>query len=568
MEESRDTILVRLEELSRTVSQLQSRVASLEHATLPQPAQLEPQAVRIEADEVKAVTAGGAVFDAAPNLMPLFGWAVMGIAGAYLLRTFTESGGIAGAAAAAAGILYAAWWLYLAARRASERPVYSTVHALTAALILVPMLWEMTIRFHLISAASASVVVVGFALLGMAIGWKQNVTAIGWIVTPAALLTACALFRETHDASLWTVTLLIIAAAVEMSAFRDHWLGLRWIAAIAADLCVVALAELATRAAAGSEFLAPIRPGAVAGAQIALLTIYLAGTVGRTIFRGLNITWFEIGQAAIAFAISMGGALRFSGSAPAGTLSVGLFCLLAGSACYVVSFAFLDKEHKRDRNFHTYSTFGALLIPLGCAVLLSGAALVAAWSLLAVLLMLAGLHGGRDTLRIHAALYLLLGVWHSSLMVEATSRIIRVSGGLAESIPAEYVLALAGAASCYAVLILADKQRHWLDDVELVVMAALVVWGTAGLAATWTCRYLSPAAPIRTAMLTALAIAAAWAGARWSRAEITRLAYPLLALAGIKLLAEDLQQGQSLLLVLSLIFCGSGLILLPRLMRR
>jgi hypothetical protein len=69
-------------------------------------------------------------------------------------------------------------------------------------------------------------------------------------------------------------------------------------------------------------------------------------------------------------------------------------------------------------------------------------------------------------------------------------------------------------------------------------------------------------------MLTALAISAAWVGARWSRAEITRLAYPLLALAGIKLIAEDLRQGQFLLLVLSLIFCGSGLILLPRLMRR
>ncbi|MBN9658754.1 MAG: hypothetical protein J0H49_11295 [Acidobacteria bacterium] len=568
MEESHDTILVRLEHLSRTVSELQSRVASLEHATLPQPARLEPPPDRVEADEVNALTTGGTVLDAAPNLMPLFGWAVMGIAGAYLLRTFTESGGIAGAAAAAAGILYAAWWLYLAARRASERPIYSTVHALTAALILVPMLWEMTIRFHLISAPSASAVVVGFAFLGLAIGWKQNVTAIGWIVTPAALLTACALFRETHDAPLWTVTLLVVAAAVEMSAFRDHWLGLRWIAAIAADLSVIALAELATRAAAGSEFLAPIRPGTVAGAQIALLTIYLAGTVGRTIFRGLNITWFEIGQAAIAFAISMGGALRFSGSTPVGTLSVGLFCLLAGAACYVVSFAFLNKEHKRDRNFHTYSTFGALLIPTGCAVLLSGAALVAAWSLLAVLLMLAGLHGDRDTLRIHAALYLLLGVWHSSLMPEATSRIIRVSGGLAANVPAEYLLALAGAASCYAVLIFAGKQRHWTDAVEHVVMAALVVWGTAGLAAAWTCRYLSPAAPIRTAMLTALAIAAAWVGAKWSRAEITRLAYPLLGLAGIKLIAEDLQQGQSLLLVLSLIFCGSGLILLPRLMRR
>jgi hypothetical protein len=41
-----------------------------------------------------------------------------------------------------------------------------------------------------------------------------------------------------------------------------------------------------------------------------------------------------------------------------------------------------------------------------------------------------------------------------------------------------------------------------------------------------------------------------------------------MGLAGLKLLAEDLQQGRSLTLFGSLIFFGGGLILLPRLMRR
>lgn len=558
MGEPRDAILVRLDYLSRTVVDLQHRIAVLEGAA--QNRAVEPEPARLPAPADAAV-------EAVPSLMPLFGWALMGVAGAYLLRAFTASGGIAGAAAAAAGILYAAWWLFLAARRAGEKPVYSTVHGLTAALILVPMLWEMTVRFHIISAKAASAVIVGFAVLGLAIGWKRNVTAIAWIVTPAALLTACALFRETHDASLWAITLLAVALAVEICACRDHWLGLRWIAAIAADLGVLALTEFALRAAGGAQVLAPIRPGVVLGAQIALLTIYLASTVDRTIFRGLNITWFEIGQAAVAFLIFIGGVLRIASSMPLGTLSVGLFCLIGGAACYFVSFAFLDREHRRDRNFYTYSTFGALLIPTGCAVLLSGAPLVAAWSLLAALLMLAGLRGDRDSLRVHAALYLLLAVWHSQLLQEATARIIRTAGGLASGIPAEYALALLGAAACYTIIAFRRRQQNWIDATEAVVTAALLVWGAAGLAAAGISLYLSPAAPIRTAMLTAMAITAAWAGARWSRAEFTRLAYPLLALAGVKLIAEDFQQGQSLLLFLSLIFCGAGLIVLPRLMR-
>ena len=65
-------------------------------------------------------------------------------------------------------------------------------------------------------------------------------------------------------------------------------------------------------------------------------------------------------------------------------------------------------------------------------------------------------------------------------------------------------------------------------------------------------------------MLTAAALGMAWSGRR----ELRRLAYPLMGLAGLKLLAEDLQQGRSLSLFGSLIFFGGGLILLPRLMRR
>ncbi|MGC4052595.1 MAG: hypothetical protein QM757_24965 [Paludibaculum sp.] len=554
MEESREAILSRLEEVSRSVTDLQRRVAALESG---RPAAIEAPLI------VPALPAPSSL-ELPPNLIPLFGWAVMGVAGAYLLRTFTESGGIAGAAAAGAGILYAAGWLVLAARRAGERPIYCTVHALTAALILVPMLWEMTVRFHLISARSASAVVAGFALFGLAAGWRRNVTAIGWIAVPSALLTACALFRETHDATLWASTLLVLAGAVEISAYRDHWLGLRWITAIAADLAVVALSELAGRSMDGSGLFVPIRPGTVAAAQIVLLTIYLAGTVGRTLFRRLNITWFEIGQAAIAFAISMGGALRFSGGAPAGTWSVGLFCLLSGAACYVVSFAFLDRQHRRDRNFYTYSTFGALLIPAGCAVLLSGAALAAAWSGLAVLMMLAAVRGERDTLRIHSAVYLLLAVWQADLLPHAAAYLIRVSGSAASGVTAEYLLALAGLVSCYAVMARAGRQRHWLDATEALVLTALAVWGSAGLVAAGLCRYVSTAAPLRTALLTALAIVAA----RVRRPEVQRLAYPMLLLACLKLAVEDFQQGQSLLLVLSLIFCGSGLIVLPRLIRR
>jgi hypothetical protein len=128
---------------------------------------------------------------------------------------------------------------------------------------------------------------------------------------------------------------------------------------------------------------------------------------------------------------------------------------------------------------------------------------------------------------------------------------------------------LAGSALCYLAIlhfgIRADDD--WMDRAQAALAAATVCLAVTGLAASAVYRYLSPAAPLRTALITALALAAAWSGLHWRRRELTWLAYPLMALSGFKLITEDFQQGRSLTLFASLIFFGGGLILLPRLLR-
>ena len=250
MEAPHDAALrARVEELSQALDELRRRVAHLERSAAAEPAagqaQLrveEPAQPHAPADLQPSVAAlempGAAGVESAEwaaGLVPLFGWGLMGIAGAYLLRALTESGYLPGLLGVGLGVLYAAWWLFLAAHRASERPMFSIIHGLTAALIMVPMLWEMTVSFHLISATAASAVAVCFTVFGLAIGWRRNLTPIAWIATLAGLVTTTALFRETHDATVWAVSVLAMAAATEFAACRDHWLGLRWVVALAAD---------------------------------------------------------------------------------------------------------------------------------------------------------------------------------------------------------------------------------------------------------------------------------------------------------------------------------------------
>ena len=449
------------------------------------------------------------------------------------------------------GGVYAAWWLFLAARRANARPMASIIHGLTAALIMVPMLWETTVSFHLISAQAASAVAVCFTLFGLAIGWRRNLTAIAWIATLAGLVTTTALFRETHDVTVWAVSILVIAAAAEFAACRDHWLGLRWMVALAADFALLLVTLAPTLAPATLVVL---------GLQSALLTIYMASTIDRTLLRGLNMTRFEVAQATISFVIAVGGSLRITSAAQSGQWVVGAFSLAAGALCYVVSFASLENKDGKSLNFYTYSTFAMLWVVTGCGVLLRSAGLVAAFSALAVAALAAEFLKDRYTLRLHAGGYLLLAVGFGEMAPRATERIIRTGAGVEGGLPAAYAFALLGAALCYVLLIAQQSKQklRWTDTVEVTLAAALVAWGTLGAAAGWM-----SAAPLRSAMLTAAALAMAWSGRR----EFRWLAYPLMGLAGLKLVAEDLQQGRSLTLFGSLIFFGGGLILLPRLMR-
>ena len=116
------------------------------------------------------------------------------------------------------------------------------------------------------------------------------------------------------------------------------------------------------------EAYAPIPPEWLLAAQALLLVIYLSSTIVRTLLRGVAFTGFETAQCALAFAIGVGGGLRLSHAGPA----IGGLAAACGLACYVVSFARLDRQGGHGRNFYTYSTFAILLTLAASGILLAG----------------------------------------------------------------------------------------------------------------------------------------------------------------------------------------------------
>jgi hypothetical protein len=551
------------EALEREVHALAQRVAYLEQLTgvsAPAPAIESPPEAEAESP-----------LSAMPALLPVVGRALLGLAGAYLLRALTESGTISIQAGIGAGIAYALLWLFLAARSPAAERVRTALDSLTAVLVLCPLLWEATERFRAIGTWTAACVLLAFALFGMAISWRKSLLIVSTFATVAALGTAAALLMATHDVVPFTFLFLAVAAAIEASACLEHWLSERWLGAAAADLAVLLATWLVTNPRGLPQSYAPIPHAWLLTAQVALLAIYLSSTIIRTLLRGFSFTVFETAQCAAAFAVSLSGGFEM---AP----GMAVFALVCAAACYLVSFL-LDlrgvRQGAASRNFYTYATFALLLTLAGSRILLSGTQAAWVWSVLAVVCIWVGGGFGRLTLQVHGGIYLLLALVSSGALREVASLLLGAASWPGERQMALWI-GLGATAAAYWLSAGRGQTQGTPRNTQIfrIAMAASFVWLVGGIAAgTLTAAYHAAmgaaasdayCATLRTAVLAGLGLLLAWVGGHWNHAELSRLVYPAMILGGYRLVVEDLHQGHTGALFFSLLLYGAVLTMLPR----
>lgn len=544
------------EELERAVQDLAARMARVERELGMAPV--------VRAVETQAPVPAPAERLRGPLPLASLGRALLGLAGAYLLRALTESGALPERAGIATGFVYAIAWLVWAARTPAAQRVDTALHSLTSVLVLAPLLWEATLRFHALSTWAAGGILFCFTVFGLAISWRKNLLIAATISTLAGVGTSAALLVASYDVLPFTVVLLAIAASVEISACLEHWLSERWLAAAAADLSVLLATWLVTREYGLPPNYAPIPHAALLAVLAALPAIYLSSTIVRTLLRGFTFTWFETAQCAVALAIAVGGCLQLSAEDPRVAPLIGWMALAAAAACYVVSFARLDRGGAPSRNLYTYSTFGILLALVGARILLAGDSAALVWSALAVACLAAGSFYARFTLQAHGALYLLLALLASGALAQAGHWLLGSAVGLEHA-----WVTLMGLAVC------ATGVRACQHALMRLGMASGVIWLAAGLAAgALTGGYHALAgepiahsycATLRTVVLAASALLVAWGGSRWRYPALSRLIYPLMLLGAYRLLSEDLHAEQRAASVLSLLVYGAVLMVLPRL---
>jgi hypothetical protein len=174
------------------------------------------------------------------------GKAVLGIAGAYLLRALAESPNVPKLPVLLVAILYACFWMVWAVRTAAASRFAGVTYAITSALILSPMLWESTVRFHVLKPAFASIVLVAFIVLAVILAWQRDLQLIPWVATLATVITAVALIIESRELVPLTAALLAVALTTEIAACLGHRLSLRAIPALAANFAVWLLVYILT----------------------------------------------------------------------------------------------------------------------------------------------------------------------------------------------------------------------------------------------------------------------------------------------------------------------------------
>ena len=128
---------------------------------------------------------------------------------------------------------------------------------------------------------------------------------------------------------------------------------------------------------------------------------------------------------------------------------------------------------------------------------------------------------------------------------------------------------------CYAVgshhgEVQPRRRLLWIVPAVLAgfTAAALVVVAVAAAATGRFDLDASRLSVIRTIVNCALSLALGFVGSRWHRIELGWVAYAAVAVGTLKLLFEDLRFGNAASMVVSLLFYGLVLILLPRLTRR
>lgn len=569
MEHAVEELASELQNLNDRVQNLERRIAELEGhpATLSPPATFPTIVVReIESSKPPETWKGFPPAQVPSGAIAAFGKAVLGIAGAYLLRAISEGGVVSQLPILIVAVLYAAGWMYWAGRTHNISPFAGNLYGITSALILAPLLWESTTRFQVIPPAFSALVLPAFLALTLFVAWRRNLQALPWVAVLATVTTTWALIIETHDVVPLTGACLAMLLVVEVAACFGSRFTIRAVPMIAADFAVALTIDLMTASEGIPPGYHPAARGTLILMSLALFVISSGSIAVRSFGRRQQMTVLEIAQTVPAFALATVGVLRSTQNAAAPVF--GMFFLILAMACY---WGALSRFTAADsvRNRRVAATWAAALLIAGSYLAMPASILVPILSIAAVAAALLFTCTGKLSLGLHVSVYLAAATVFSGLPLYAANALI---GDIPKRPAASVWMVAVCGLLCYVVGSRKPESQPkrrllWIVPALVItfsatalVVAALALLGTNRL--EWSAARLSV---LRTVVTCACALALGYLGAHSRRLELGWVAYSVVGFGALKLVFEDLRFGNAGSLVISLVSYGFVLVLLPRL---
>ena len=493
------------------------------------------------------------------------------LGGAFFLRALTEAGTLPHSLGVGFGVAYAMLWTLQAWR--SPRPADAGFHTLASVLIAYPLLVEATNAFAVVSPLTAAVLLLTLTALHLAVAWRHDLVAVAWMTVLANLGTGLTLLVTTHAIEPLAGIYLLMGAGMLWLPSRIHWQGLRWLTALAADLVILLLGILAAWPGGAPEAYGGLHTHHALLLSVTLPLLYVGSFIWRMLQKQTGIRTFEWVQSALALGIGLGGAIRISLAANMGTGALEGLVLVTAVGSYVAAFRFAPAHEEAHDPFAFFTSLGMVLWLTGAAVLLTLPAYGIFSAALGLSTMALGLRSRHPILVQQGALCLGLASVVSGLVLAAWHGFL----GPAQSLDliTRSVWVVASAFGLVGLLVEFQRPAEGFPThlrVTLVLLGTLGVLCMGGLAVTLLAHLggaalTRPAALafLRTATLSAAATALALYSGRRPQGELRWLAYPVLVLAGLKFLVEDLPLGNPMMLFLAFMCLGAAFILVPHL---
>jgi len=508
------------------------------------------------------------------DFIPLSGRTLVVLGGAFLLRAVTGGGFVPQIAGTALGIAYAILWIVFADRAAAAgKRSSATFHGLAAVAIAFPLLWEATVKFEFLSPQVSAAVLALVAAAGLVVAGRRELAGLAWVVSLGTAVTALAMALPTKTWSLFVFELLLLALAVMWLGYRRQWQSMAWSLGGLISGTILLMTAISLRASEERVW-ELFSADMLLAIQLCWVVVFI-GTLGyRKLTTSEDLTLGEILSGLAVLVVGFGGATAVTRTTAVSGTSLGVVSLALAVGAYGVAFAVADRSVKHRRGFIFYSSVALLVTLVASVSVMQGTGLTITFCAGALLTAWLGFRRSRATLSLHSAVYVFAAAAASGLIAATIATFLAASSPHVAWITFS-ILEVLAVAAVFSWFPIAAHGRTWgrFSSVPKIAVLALLLLGIAAISVTLAAPALpadDPAllASLRTAALAAVAVAAAWLGGlkRWP--EAARLVYPVLALGGVKLLAEDVPRGRPLTLFLSFALYGAALIVAPRLARR